>query len=144
MLGGAQRQVGVVAAAGIVGIRTMIDRLKQDHERATRQSVGLNSIFGLSATKPQTNIVQVDVSGTSRNAQQWIEELETAGIKTRPWEPQKLHCYQPICLLSDDRGFQIYVSFGSQKSALPCFDAKHCAIEVKAHSCDKSVIRHQA
>jgi hypothetical protein len=33
---------------------------------------------------------------------------------------------------------------GSQKSALPCFDSRHCAIEVKAHSCDPSVIRHQA
>jgi threonine aldolase len=102
MLGGAQRQIGVVAAAGIVGIRTMIDRLKQDHERAAQLSAGLNSISRLSATKPQTNIVQVDVSGTSRNAQQWVEELERAGIKTRAWETQKLRCVTHRHITADD------------------------------------------
>ena len=43
-----------------------------------------------------------------------------------------------------DRVFPVYVLLGSQKSTLPCFDARHYAIEVKAHSCDDSAIRRQA
>jgi threonine aldolase len=92
MLGGAQRQIGVVAAAAIVGMQTMIGRLVEDHERAAQLSAGLNSIAGVSATIPQTNIVQVDVSRTSRSAQQWAKELDKVGIKTRVWEPRKLRC----------------------------------------------------
>ena len=51
------------------------------------------------------------------------------------------HYYRPR--EPKDRVFPIYVLLGSQKSALPCFDARHCVIDVKAHSCDESVIKHQ-
>jgi threonine aldolase len=35
-LGGGMRQAGILAAAGLVALRTMIDRLADDHERARR------------------------------------------------------------------------------------------------------------
>lgn len=47
MLGGALRQSGVIAAAGIVALETMVDRLKDDHDRARQLAVGIAEIDGL-------------------------------------------------------------------------------------------------
>jgi threonine aldolase len=59
MLGGGMRQAGVLAAAGIVSLERMIQRLSEDHERARRLARGLGQIPGiqLEAEIPQTNMV---------------------------------------------------------------------------------------
>src|SRR6185312_7138442 len=44
MVGGAMRQAGVVAAAGVVALERMIDRLADDHRRARRLAEGLAAI----------------------------------------------------------------------------------------------------
>jgi threonine aldolase len=85
MLGGSQRQAGIMAAAGLVAIETMGSRLLQDHARARRLSEGLNAVHPqLSATEPQTNIVQVDVASTGSDSAAWLAALETAGVLARP------------------------------------------------------------
>jgi threonine aldolase len=55
VLGGALRQGGVVAAAGIVGLETMVERLADDHARAKRLAEGI----GVDPTAVQTNMVVV-------------------------------------------------------------------------------------
>jgi len=64
MLGGGMRQSGVLAAAGIVALETMIDRLADDHARARRLAEGLSRIPGieLNPAHPATNMVFVDLS----------------------------------------------------------------------------------
>lgn len=64
MLGGTLRQGGVIAAAGLVALRTMIDRLAEDHANARRLAERLARIDGLQVDlrKVQTNIVRVNVS----------------------------------------------------------------------------------
>jgi len=64
-LGGGMRQAGILAAAGIVALETMIDRLQEDHQRAQRLAEGLASLPGLSLDqpKPQTNMVYVALIG---------------------------------------------------------------------------------
>jgi threonine aldolase len=59
MLGGGMRQVGVVAAAGLVALDTMIDRLADDHENAKTLASGLAAIDGIAIdpSRVQTNIV---------------------------------------------------------------------------------------
>ena len=59
MLGGGMRQAGILAAAGIVALETMIDRLSEDHARAKLLAVGLKQIPGiiLSQGDPATNMV---------------------------------------------------------------------------------------
>ncbi len=59
LLGGAMRQVGVIAAAGLVALDTMIARLPEDHARARRLAEGLAEIPGVSVdlATVQTNIV---------------------------------------------------------------------------------------
>jgi len=63
MLGGGMRQVGVVAAAGLVAMREMIDRLAEDHRRAEELAVGLADIPGLTVdlSQARTNMVYVTV-----------------------------------------------------------------------------------
>lgn len=58
MLGGTMRQAGIVAAAGIVALRHMVDRLADDHANAQRLAEGLASIPGVHVDPwPKTNIV---------------------------------------------------------------------------------------
>ncbi|MGD2069100.1 MAG: GntG family PLP-dependent aldolase [Gemmatimonadota bacterium] len=60
-LGGAMRQSGLLAAAGLHALEHNRRRLKEDHERARRLAEALGRIEGLSAASPETNIVLVDV-----------------------------------------------------------------------------------
>ncbi|HEX9419486.1 MAG TPA: beta-eliminating lyase-related protein, partial [Methylomirabilota bacterium] len=69
MLGGGMRQVGVLAAAGLVALETMVDRLAEDHANAKRLAAGLARMprVRLDEGKVQTNIVifHVDREGGS-------------------------------------------------------------------------------
>jgi threonine aldolase len=58
-LGGGMRQAGVLAAAGIVALETMIDRLAEDHERARKLAQGLREVPGIEVENdpPPTNMV---------------------------------------------------------------------------------------
>ena len=53
------RQAGIIAAAGIVALETMVDRLAEDHALAKVLAEGLSRIDGVSLEKnsPQTNMV---------------------------------------------------------------------------------------
>jgi threonine aldolase len=57
MLGGGMRQVGVIAAAGIVALTTMVDRLAEDHANARILAEGLaECVAGFDPATVQTNI----------------------------------------------------------------------------------------
>ena len=62
-LGGSMRQAGIIAAAGIVALETMIDRMAEDHVNARAIAEGLAEIPGLrlDLERVQTNMVMVDV-----------------------------------------------------------------------------------
>ncbi len=63
MVGGGMRQVGVLAAAGIVALETMVDRLSVDHANAANLSKGLARIPDIKVTAPTpTNIVMFEVT----------------------------------------------------------------------------------
>jgi threonine aldolase len=59
-LGGGMRQSGVLAAAGLYGLRHHVERLAEDHENADILAAGLRAA-GLTVTAPQTNVVYVEV-----------------------------------------------------------------------------------
>jgi threonine aldolase len=61
MLGGAMRQVGILAAAGLHALEHHVSRLAEDHANATRLAKGLGDIRGLSVAPAQTNMVFVGV-----------------------------------------------------------------------------------
>ncbi len=89
MLGGGMRQVGVVAAAGRVALRAMVERLAEDHANARRLADGLTALEGIELAfgHVDTNIVVVDVGGCSRGADDIVERLGDGGVaclKTGP------------------------------------------------------------
>ena len=63
MLGGGMRQAGVIAAAGLVALDTMIERLADDHANAKRLAVGLAGLPGieLDPAAVETNIVYAEL-----------------------------------------------------------------------------------
>jgi threonine aldolase len=64
LYGGAMRQAGIVAAAGVYALRHHVDRLAEDHDRARRLGRGLSSMPGITLDPDsiETNIVIFDVS----------------------------------------------------------------------------------
>lgn len=92
MVGGNMRQAGSIAAAGIVALETMIDRLKDDHASAKRLANGLHCIDSrlCNPADAETNIVRVDVSFTGRSAAQWSDALAQSGIAVSPADPRSL------------------------------------------------------
>jgi threonine aldolase len=83
MLGGAMRQAGIIAAAGIYAFEHHVDRLADDHANARFLAEGLASIPGVKLvydTVP-TNIVFVDVSGTGKSPQEVEAGINALGVR---------------------------------------------------------------
>lgn len=82
MLGGVMRQVGVVAACGIVALQEMIDRLREDHQKARRLAEGLDRIRkGLVRLETvQTNIVCFESSGSEMGCRELVSRLARKGV----------------------------------------------------------------
>ncbi len=81
VLGGGMRQVGVLAAAGIVALETMPQRLHDDHRRARRLAEGLAALPGITVAPAPTNIVYFQLDPTLRvNAITLTEALKARGI----------------------------------------------------------------
>lgn len=82
MLGGGMRQAGVIAAAGIVALETMVNRLAEDHVNARRLAQGLVSIEGITLAQDDipTNIVMFHLL-PELSVVKFVEGLEKAGVK---------------------------------------------------------------
>jgi threonine aldolase len=83
MVGGGMRQAGVLAAAGLVALRTCVERLVEDHRRARRLAEGLAKLPGIkiSLESVQTNIVRFDVGGLGHTTASFAQALTARGIK---------------------------------------------------------------
>ena len=83
-LGGGMRQAGILAAAGIVALETMVDRLAEDHARARRLAGCLAEIPGLilDPGTPQTNMVFAGLAHDVQfTADQVAQRLNGHGVK---------------------------------------------------------------
>src|SRR6185295_2633987 len=86
MVGGNMHQSGPVAAAGIVALETMVDRLAEDHTNAKRLAEKLHRIDA-SIVDPQevdSNLVRVEVKKSGRRAAQWSADLKQKGVVVSP------------------------------------------------------------
>ena len=81
-LGGGMRQAGIIAAAGIVALETMIDRLADDHDLAQTLARGLNEIpgFSIDAGTVETNMVYADHTASNLTTAELIERLAQVGV----------------------------------------------------------------
>ena len=80
MLGGGMRQAGILAAAGLVALDSMIDRLAEDHENAAVLARGLAELPGIEIDPNvvQTNLVFFRL--IDEPAQSFSQRLKEAGI----------------------------------------------------------------
>ena len=82
MVGGGMRQAGVLAAAGLVALDSMVDRLAEDHANARKLAQGLANIDGLSLgpDRIQTNIVIFDIDESVGTAGDLIGALSREDV----------------------------------------------------------------
>jgi threonine aldolase len=83
MVGGGMRQAGVIAAAGIVALEQMVDRLAEDHANARMLAEGLASFAELSINlaSVQTDIVIFELADPRLTVQGFVGTLAQRGLK---------------------------------------------------------------
>jgi threonine aldolase len=81
MLGGGMRQAGVLAAAGLISLNDMVDRLAEDHRNARRLAEGLQGLPGIEIdlTRVETNMVFGDCR-PPLTARQFIHRCQEVGV----------------------------------------------------------------
>jgi len=92
LVGGTMRQAGVFAAAGIVALEKMVDRLAEDHTRARKIADGLYALDPALANpnKIDSNIIMVDIGKTGLDAKSWVEKLAKHEVKAATWSATSL------------------------------------------------------
>ena len=82
MLGGGMRQVGILAAAGLVALEKMTSRLEEDHANAQFLAQGLAQIHGIriDPERVQTNIVVFNISDTGLTTAEFSKKLRQHNV----------------------------------------------------------------
>jgi threonine aldolase len=88
MLGGGMRQVGILAAAGLIALEEGPRRLDVDHENAKFLARGLAEIPGIKieTEKVVTNILFFDVSGAGLTAPEVSQRLKAKNVWANPYD----------------------------------------------------------
>jgi threonine aldolase len=91
-VGGGMRQCGILAAAGIVALEQMVDRLAEDHANARRLAQGIADLPGLviDPETVQTDIVIFGVVSNRFSASQWVAALLEQGIQMSAIGPAQI------------------------------------------------------
>jgi threonine aldolase len=104
MLGGGMRQAGVLAAAGLVALKTGPPRLQMDHDNARLLAGRLASISGitLDAAKVQTNIVIFDIKKSGWSSGDLLRALAQRGVLAVPVDNERLRMVTHLDVNRDD------------------------------------------
>ncbi len=104
MLGGGMRQAGIIAAAGIVALEDMIERLYEDHRNARVLAEGISKIPGLAIDlkKVQTNIIYFDLISNRISAQELLGKMEEQGIKFLSTGPNRFRMVTHYGITEED------------------------------------------
>jgi threonine aldolase len=88
LLGGGMRQAGIIAAAGIVALEQMVERLAEDHENAQQLANGLADYpqLAVDAEHIDSNIVMFRLQntdnqpGTTQKTEEFLHEAQQRGV----------------------------------------------------------------
>ena len=88
-LGGGMRQVGVLAAAGLIALEEMTKRLDEDHANARSIADVLAGMPGIKIdpARVQTNIVIFDVTGTGMTSAEFSKQCQELGLRVSTANP---------------------------------------------------------
>ena len=111
-LGGAMRQAGVVAAAGIVALEQMVERLADDHAVAQALAEGLGAIEGVEVLFPPrpTNILKVDFGGLGWSSAELIAKWKERGVLCNPRPPHGARLVTNRHVGMEDVGYVVEVT----------------------------------
>ncbi|ARI75570.1 low-specificity L-threonine aldolase [Halobacillus mangrovi] len=85
-LGGGLRQVGMIAAPGLVALTEMVDRLAEDHDQAKILAEGLGNVKGIEIEgKVETNIILANVEGLNLSAEEFLVQLKQEEVLAVPF-----------------------------------------------------------
>jgi threonine aldolase len=89
VLGGGMRQAGIIAAAGIVALDTMVERLAEDHRNAQALAEGLATVAGVHVrpVAKRTNMIFFDVAAGAEASRRFAAALEERGVRVSGREP---------------------------------------------------------
>ncbi|HSB12184.1 MAG TPA: GntG family PLP-dependent aldolase [Blastocatellia bacterium] len=104
MLGGGMRQVGVLAAAGLVALQKMTARLEEDHSNAQVLARGLAEIRGvkIDPERVQTNILVFDIAGTGQTTAEFATKLKQRGVLASGISPHAMRMVTHKDVSGDD------------------------------------------
>jgi len=102
--GGAMRQAGVLAAAGLFALENNVERLAEDHANARRLAESVNAIDGLAVDLPavQTNIFMIDTSRTGLSEEEMHLRLFEKGVLMHSFGRDRLRAVTHLNLTSED------------------------------------------
>lgn len=103
VVGGGMRQAGVLAAAGIVALTEMVDRLAEDHANARRLAEGLADMAGIfiELDRVKTNILYFTVTN-GMSASELAGRLEAGGVRVLPTGPCQLRAVTNYHVTAED------------------------------------------
>ncbi len=89
MLGGGMRQAGILAAAGLVALEEMIDRLEDDHKLAVKlgEEIKKLNLDYLKLKAVNTNFVILEVNEDLIDSKELIDNLDQKGVKLGELKP---------------------------------------------------------
>ena len=104
LVGGGMRQAGIIAAAGIVALEEMVDRLQEDHDNAARLAQGIVELEGLAVecNRVQTNIVFFDVTSETFTAESLVADLARQGVQMLHLGPRRIRAVTHYGITGDD------------------------------------------
>ncbi len=103
--GGGMRQAGVVAAAGIVALDTMVDRLADDHANARRLAALLAEAGLVLDHRPEeveTNIVFAEIPADLMDADEFVRGLAAEGVRVNPPRNRRIRLITHHNISADD------------------------------------------
>lgn len=113
-MGGAMRQSGILAAAGLHALDHHIDRLDDDHRRARRLADGAAALPGVAAVPPDTNIVMLDLASDAPDAPTIAARLAQHNVLLIPFATRRIRAVTHMDV--DDDGIEI--ALGAIEAAL--------------------------
>jgi threonine aldolase len=104
VVGGGMRQAGILAAAGIVALNEMVDRLADDHANAKKLAMGLAEIPGISIDPDhiQTNITFFEIAREDMTPEEFVQQIDAEGIRMLPVGPRKVRAVTHYHIASED------------------------------------------
>jgi threonine aldolase len=104
ILGGGMRQAGVLAAAGIVALNEMVDRLADDHANARKLAEGLAELPGvvLDPEQIRTNIVYFEVDRKDMTVEELVKRLDESGARMLPVGPGRIRAVTHYHITAED------------------------------------------